>query len=126
MNAFEDWLDSLGDAEKSEKLAAVFAWVESTFPNLDTAIKWNQPMYSHEGTFIIGFGAFAKNFAVSPESITIERFLPEIEQAGYTHTANLIRVGWGQEVDFRLLEKLIAFNIEDKKGMKTFWRDAKK
>ncbi len=124
MSEFDEWLAALGDEAKAAKLTEVFGWIERTFPQLERAVKWKQPMYTNEGTFIIGFGPYAKYFAVSPEAYTLEKFLPEIEQAGYTSTVNFIRIPWGGDVDLGLLEKLIDFNIADKAGYAKFWRDA--
>jgi len=121
---FDGWLADLGDDAKAAKMTELFGWIERTFPQLDRAVKWNQPMYIDHGTFVIGFGPYAKNFAVSPEAYTLKKFLPEIEKAGYTCTANFIRIGWNQEVNLPLLEKIIAFNIEDKAGYTNFWRVA--
>jgi len=124
MSEFDEWLDRLDDEAKAAKLSAVFDWIDATFPELEKVVKWKQPMYTHEGTFILGFGPYAKNFAVSPEAFTLKKFQDEIEQAGYTYTANFIRIGWDEDVDLALLERLIAFNIEDKAGYSHFWRDA--
>lgn len=46
----------------------------------------------------------------------------EIEQAGYSQTKMLFRIKWTDEVDYNLLRKIAAYNIEDKKGMTKFWR----
>lgn len=36
-----------------------FAKITETYPQLDTTVKWNQPMFTDHGTFIIAF-SFAK------------------------------------------------------------------
>lgn len=122
MSEFSDWLAGLGDDAKADKLARIFDWVDETFPQLAKAIKWNQPMYTNEGTFIIGFSAASKHFAFTPEDFTIAKFEADIDAAGYSHTPRIVRVGWNEDVDFALLERVIAFQIEDKAGHTSFWR----
>lgn len=59
---------------------------------------------------------------MAPESAVIRLFQKDIEEAGYTHTQELFRIKWADTVAYDLLKKIIAYNIEDKKGMTTFWR----
>ena len=49
-------------------------------------------------------------------------FEKENEDAGYSHTQELFRIKWTDKVDFELLDKIVAFNIEDKRDMTKFWR----
>ncbi|MGC2952001.1 iron chaperone, partial [Enterococcus faecium] len=45
----------------------LFAKITETKPQLDTTVKWNQPMFTDHGTYIIAF-SFAKNhFSIAPE-----------------------------------------------------------
>lgn len=48
--------------------------------------------------------------------------MDDILQAGYTHSKEIIRIGWAQPVDFPLLERMIRFNLEEKANCQTFWR----
>ena len=32
------------------------------------------------------------------------------------------RIKWTDEVDYQLLDKMIEYNLEDKKGMTKYWR----
>lgn len=73
-------------------------------------------------TFIIGFSIAKHHFSVSPEVIAIKRFANEIEQSGYSSTKSLFRISWNEQVNYELLEKMIAFNIQDKAECTTFWR----
>jgi len=36
----------------------------------------------------------------------------------------LMRLPWNKPVNYDLLKKIIAFNIEDKKDVTTYWRRA--
>ncbi|WP_422387438.1 iron chaperone [Alkalicoccus halolimnae] len=100
----------------------VLEWTEAAFPELEARIAWNQPVFTHHGTFIIGFSTSKKHLAAAPEPAGIDRFAGEITEAGYDYTKQLIRIPWGTPVDFSLLKKIIQFNIEDKADCETFWR----
>ena len=53
-------------------------------------------MFTDHGTFIIGFSVAKKHLAVAPERAGIERFSDDILQAGYTHSKEILRIGWTQ------------------------------
>jgi len=52
----------------------------------------------------------------------MENFKTEIEKSGYSYTKGLFRIKWTDKVDYDLLCKIAAYNIESKKDMKKFWR----
>jgi uncharacterized protein YdhG (YjbR/CyaY superfamily) len=108
--------------QQRERTEEVLNWVAEKFPNLKPRIAWNQPMFTDHGTFIIGFSTSKKHLAISPELAGIEHFSADIVQVGYEHTKMLMRFPWDRPVDYALLEKMIAFNIEDKADCTTFWR----
>ncbi|MFD1171057.1 iron chaperone [Oceanobacillus picturae] len=100
----------------------VLTWVKEKFPNLESRIAWNQPMFTDHGTYIIGFSISKKHLAVAPEAVGINHFSDDIVQAGYDYTKQLVRIPWEKPIDFSLLEKIIKFNIADKLDCTTFWR----
>lgn len=122
MTVFADYLARIDQPEHQERMEKVLAWVTEQFPELKPRIAWNQPMFTDHGTFIIGFSVAKHHFAVSPELAGISHFSDEIKKAGYEHTKMLIRFPWDRPVNFSLLEKMIAFNIQDKADCPTFWR----
>lgn len=122
MRAFAQYLASIDHPQHRDRMEEVLNWVASKFPNLEPAVKWNQPMYTDHGTFIIGFSVSKQHASVSPEAAGIARFADEIVKAGYDHTANLFRIPWNKSVDYSLLERIIEFNKEDKADCTTFWR----
>ncbi|NBD27377.1 iron chaperone [Paenibacillus glycinis] len=122
MDVFDEYLARLEHPRHRARMEEVLSWVPRQFPVLVPKIAWNQPMYTDHGTFIIGFSAAKEHFAVSPERAGMIRFSDEIAQAGHDYTKQLIRIRWEQPVDYALLEKMIAFNIEDKADCATFWR----
>lgn len=115
MKSFDDFLKSIEEPDKREKLEMILNHIKEKYPHLKEEIKWNQPMFSDHGTFIIGFSIAKGHISVAPESVVIKLFEKEIEAAGYSHTRELFRIKWADEVDFELLDKIVAYNIEDKK-----------
>lgn len=122
MKDFQMFLDSMHEPDKRERMENILKYVKEKFPQLKEEIKWNQPMFSDHGTFIIGFSVAKGHIAVAPEAVVISLFEKEIEEAGYSHTQNMLRIKWTDKLDFDLLDKIIAYNIENKKGMTSFWR----
>ena len=122
MEKFADYLAAIQDVEQRERLREVLNWVIQKFPNLESKIAWNQPMFTDHGTFIIGFSVSRQHFAVSPEVKGIEKFSDEIVESGYSHGKNIFRIKWDDPVEYTLLERMIQFNIDDKKECTAFWR----
>jgi uncharacterized protein YdhG (YjbR/CyaY superfamily) len=121
-HVFRVFLDEIHEKSKRNRVQEVLSWIQRNYPDLTPVIKWNQPMFMHQGTFIIAFSVAKEHLAVSPEQAGIERFNQAIHEAGYRATTMLFRIPWNQEVRYDLLAKMIKFNCEDKKGLKTFWR----
>lgn len=122
MEFFNEFLTGVDDPLHRKRMEEVLIWVNNNYPNLKREIKWNQPMFTDHGTFIIGFSASKKHFSVAPESITITHVEDDIFKAGYEYTKELIRIPWNSPVEYSLLKKMIEFNIWDKKNCSTFWR----
>lgn len=122
METFLEFLQKIDDPVQRDRTEEVLTWVARMYPNLKPEIKWNQPMFTDHGTYIIGFSVAKQHMAVAPEQVVIERFSDDIVQAGYDYTKQLIRIRWDRTVDFSLLENIIAFNIADKAECTSFWR----
>ncbi len=122
MSAFRVYLDDMEQGSKKTRLEIIFDWGRANFPQLQEVIKWNQPIYTDHGTFIIGFSATPDHLAVAPEAQAMSRFKSDIEEAGYSQTKEHFRIKWTDALHFDLLGKIIAFNIEDKKEVQSFWR----
>ncbi|MFC3039213.1 iron chaperone [Virgibacillus xinjiangensis] len=122
MEVFADYLEGIDQSDHRNRLQEILEWVKEKFPTLEPAVKWNQPMFTDHGTFIIGFSVTKHHISVAPEHVTINHFSEDIVQAGYDYTKELVRIKWKHPVDYALLEKMIAFNIQDKADYTTFWR----
>ncbi|MDR6551729.1 iron chaperone [Paenibacillus qinlingensis] len=122
METFTEFIERIDNPQHRERTEEVLTWVAEQFPTLKQKIAWNQPMFTDHDTFIIGFSVSKQHLAVAPEKAGMQRFAEDIVGAGYDHTKELIRMKWNSPVDYELLEKIIAFNIEDKADCSTFWR----
>lgn len=122
METFKEFLSKIENEENRNKLASILDFIQNRFSQLKQEIKWNQPMFIDHGTFIIAFSVSKEHIAISPEGKTLEIFEEEIKEAGYKATKMIFRIKWKDKVDFDLIEKLVAYNIEDKKDMKKSWR----
>ncbi|MDV2582353.1 iron chaperone [Alkalibacillus haloalkaliphilus] len=123
MEVFADYLSSIDDEKQRERTEEVLAWVKGEFPQLEPVVKWNQPMFINNGTFIIAFSIAKQHMSVAPEKKALELFANEIEKVEYSATSQLFRIKWKDDVDYGLLRQLIEFNIEDKADYTKFWRE---
>ncbi|MBO2532445.1 MAG: hypothetical protein CW342_06050 [Thermoactinomycetaceae bacterium] len=122
MKTLDEYLARIENPSHRERMEEIFNWIRDKYPNLQPTIKWNQPMFTDHGTFIIGFSISKKHAAVAPEQAAIAHAKGDIEKAGYDCTENIIRLPWDRPVPYALLEKLIDFNLRDKADCTTFWR----
>lgn len=122
MEVFAEFLTGIDHPEHRERTEEVLTWVKNKYPHLKTEMKWNQPMFTDHGTFIVGFSVSKKHLAVAPERVTITHVQEDIVKAGYDFTKELVRIPWNSPIEYSLLEKMIEFNIWDKKDYTSFWR----
>ncbi|MFD2304906.1 iron chaperone [Enterococcus termitis] len=123
MTNLSEFSKKIEDESQRQRIEELFTWINEHFPQLETVIKWNQPMYTDHGTFIIGFSVSKKHLSVAPETVTISTFKEAIEKAGYQHTDNIFKITWEQEIDYSLLQQIITYNIQEKIDYTKFWRE---
>lgn len=80
MELFDEYLERIGDPRHRARIQEVLAWVAETFPELTPRIAWSQPMFTHHGTFIIGFSTAKNHLAIAPERAGLERFSEDIRR----------------------------------------------
>ena len=122
MKGFQSFLNGIDDSFKRERMERILGFIKTSFPQLKEEIKWKQLMFTDHGTFIIGFSIAKNHMAVAPEAAAIDKFEKEIEKAGYSYTQGLFRIKWNDPLNYELLRKIVAYNIEDKKDAVKFWR----
>lgn len=121
MNEFKEFLDNIGNQDNRNKLEEVLIWIHNEFPDLEMVVKWNQPMFTDHGTFIVGFSVAKAHMAFTPEEYGIGIFKDKAEALGYATTKMLIKIKWNQDVDYDFMKDVISFKIEDKKECESFW-----
>ena len=122
MHEFQEYLSTIDNVKAREQLTTVLNWIATHYPHLTRAIKWNQPMFIHQGTFIIALSASKQHFSVSPEQAGMIQFSSRIAAAKYSQSSMLFRIKWSDPVDYQLLGDMIEWNIAQKQGFTTFWR----
>mgnify|MGYP003607809937 FL=1 len=70
------------------KLEPIFEQIQKEFQNLTVELKWNQPMFIMNGTFIIGFSVAKNHISIAPMAI----FTNDIKAANYEATNNLFKI----------------------------------
>lgn len=122
MTTHQDFLNSMDNERQRKRLAEILDHIKERFPMLKEEVKWNQPMFTDHGTFIIAFSVAKAHLAVAPETVTLLHFQDELKQVGYQASHMIFRIKWKDTVDYELLDRIIAHNIQDKKDMTSFWR----
>ena len=74
------------------KLEPIFEQIQKEFPNLTVELKWNQPMFIMNGTFIIGFSVAKNHISIAPEAVTMAIFTNDIKAANYEATNILFKI----------------------------------
>lgn len=122
MSELEEYLNQIDPPEHQDRMREIHDWVSSEFPQLVVQMKWNQPMFTDHGTYIIAFSTAKKHLSFASEKVAMDQFSEEIAEAGCLCSKMLVNIPWTSQVDYDLLRKVIAFNIEDKKDYTKFWR----
>ena len=100
----------------------VLDWVSCKFPELELRIAWNQPMFTHHGTYIIGFSAASTHMAMAPERATMIRFQPAMRERCTNFDKTFARQPWHKPFDYELLDTFIQHQLAEKQDISSFWR----
>lgn len=122
MNEIDLFLSNIQKPVHRAKLEEILMWIEHRYPELKPEFKWNQPMFTHHGTFIIAFSVSSNHLAIAPERKGILQFEDEFKQKKKKYSKMLLIYPFDQPFDFDLLAKIIDYNIADKANINSFWR----
>lgn len=122
MEIYSEYFEQIKENAQQNRVKEILKWVHQTFPQLMPVVKWNQPMFSDHGTYIIGFSVSQKHIAVAPEKKALHYFAEKIKASGYEQSKEIFRIALDQSVDYALLQSIIEYNILDKSDTTTFWR----
>lgn len=122
IKTLDEYLETIPDDDNRARMVDVLVWVGLTYPELELRIAWNQPMFTHHGTYIIGFSAASKHMAMAPERATMIRFEPVMRERGTDFGTMLARQPWNKPFDYELLDAFIQHQLAEKHDVTSFWR----
>lgn len=74
MSKFNLFINDIENEAHREKLRHLFEWIETQYSDLTPVVKWNQPMYTYNETFIIAFSKAKQHFSIMPEAACLKQF----------------------------------------------------
>lgn len=122
ITTLDEYLETIPNNDNRARMVDVVVWVGLTYPELELRIAWNQPMFTHHGTYIIGFSAASKHMAMAPERATMIRFEPVMRERGTDFCTMFARQPWDKPFDYELLDAFIQHQLEEKRDITSFWR----
>ena len=122
ISTLDEYLATSPNDDNRARMVDVLVWVGLTYPELELRIAWNQPMFTHHGTYVIGFSAASKHMAMAPERATMIRFEPVMRERGTDFGTMLARQPWNKPFDYELLDAFIQHQLEEKQEVTSFWR----
>ena len=122
ISTLDEYLKTIPNDDNRARMVDVLVWVGLTYPELELRIAWNQPMFTHRGTYIIGFSAASKHMAMAPERATMIRFEPVMRERGTDFGKMFARQPWDKPFDYELLDAFIQHQLAEKHDITSFWR----
>ena len=122
ISTLDEYLATIPNDDNRARMVDVLVWVGLTYPELDRRIAWNQPMFTHHGTYIIGFSAASKHMTMAPERATMIRFEQVMRERGTDFGTLLARQPWTKSFDYELLDAFIQHQLTEKQDVTSFWR----
>ena len=122
IKTLDEYLETIPNDDNRARMVEVLDWVAQHYPELKLRIAWNQPMFTHHGTYIIGFSAASKHMAIAPERATMIRFEPVMRERGTGFGKKFARQPWDKPFDYELLDAFIQHQLAEKQDITSFWR----
>ncbi len=122
ISTLDEFLATIPDDDNRARMVEVLDWVAQHYPALELRIARNQPMFTHHGTYIIGFSAAFKHMAMAPERATMIRFEPVMRVRGTDFSKMFARQPWNKPFDYELLDAFIEHQLAEKQDVASFWR----
>ena len=122
ISTLDEYLETIPNDDNRARMVDVLVWVGLTYPELELRIAWNQPMFTHHGTYIIGFSAASKHMAMAPERATMIRFEPVMRERGTDFGTMFAHQPWNKPFDYELLDAFIQLQLAEKQDITSFWR----
>ena len=113
ISTLDEYLKTIPNDDNRARMVEVLNWVAERYPELELRIAWNQPMFTHHGTYIIGFSAASKHMAMAPERATMIRFEPVMREHGTDFGTMFARQPWNKPFDYELLDAFIQHQLAE-------------
>ena len=120
IETLDEYLANIPNDDNRARMVEVLEWVSHNFPELELRIAWNQPMFTHHGTYIIGLSAASKHMAMAPERATMIRFEQVMREHGTDFGTMLARQPWDKPFDYELLDAFIQDQLTEKQDVTSF------
>ena len=120
IKTLDEYLVTIPDDDNRARMVEVLDWVAQHYPELELRIAWNQPMFTHHGTYIVGFSAASKHMATAPERATMIRFEPIMRERG-TDFGTMLACQ-PRRFAYELLDAFIRHQLTDKRDVTSFRR----
>ncbi len=115
-------LKTIDNETHKKKLVDLLKHLMDKYPHLELVYKWKQPMLLDHGVFMLGFSVSKKHIAVAPERYGMEKFSDDIDASHYEKSKMMFRITWEQDIDYKLLFKILDFKLQDRLQETSFWK----
>ena len=122
ITTLNEYLATIPNDDNRARMVDVLVWVGLTYPELELRIAWNQPMFTHHGTYIIGFSAASTHMAMAPEHATMIRFEQVMRERDTDFGKMFARQPCNKPFDYELLDAFIQHQLAEKQDITSFWR----
>ena len=116
-----EFLEKIENEKLSNKIKAILEWIKNNYPDFKHEYKWNQPMITSNGTYIMGFSISKKHIGVGLEAVVMDHFKGLLDDKLIEHGKMIFRIKEDDVIDFYLLKQIIDYVVILKKDVKTFW-----
>ncbi|KRM12853.1 hypothetical protein FD16_GL002032 [Paucilactobacillus suebicus DSM 5007 = KCTC 3549] len=122
MDSLADFFKNINDDDQRKQLHDVLDWITERFPHLRLALVNESPMFTDHKTDIIEFNATEGGIVLISKSKGFEQFKDDISAAGYLKTKDSITIPWQKEIDYGLLDEIIAWQVQMNSNTESYWR----
>lgn len=120
ISTLDEYLATTPNDDNRSRIVEVLDWTAQHYPELELRIAWSQPMFTHHGTYIIGFSAASKHMAIAPERATMIRFEPVMRERSMDFGKMFARQPWNKPFDYELLDAFIQHQFTEKYDITSF------
>ena len=122
IKTLDEFLATIPNANNRARIVEVLDWVSQRYPEHELRTARNQPMFTHHGTYIIGFSATCRHMAMAPEHATTIRLEQAMRERGTDIGKMFARQPWNEPFDYELAAAFIDRQLGDKLETTSFWR----